>query len=529
MRARNSALLRAATLAVAVTLAPAAALAAGREPGDAAYLDAANRTPPFDMPAIVPPTFPDREFDILDFGAVADGTTLNTDAIAAAIAACSEAGGGRVVVPPGVWLTGPIHLASNINLHIAEGAVVRFIDEPEHYLPPVFVRWAGFEVFNYSPLIYVHEAENVAITGRGILDGQGSRWWTLARRDVTETTARLYQQVLDGVPPEERVYGTLEWPLRPPLIQPIAVRNLLIEDITVVSSPFWLIHLTYVENAIVRRVTVRATGPNSDGINVDSSRNVIVEDCRVSTYDDGVAIKAGMNEDGWRVNRPSENIIVRRCVFEKGQGGVSIGSAMSAGVRNVYIHDNIFRGLWMALWIKSTRGRGGFIENVWHEHNLVNRISHHAVGINTGYSAFMATTAGKPPVIRNIHYRDITMTYVNQRLLEFIGLPDVPLENISFTNSTVTGTGVVRLADVDGFVFDNTTWQSISQDPAAAIFTDVRNVTVRNAVIPPSAPTYLRVSGERTEGVLLEGLIAPDEMTLVSIEDGADPEEVSVR
>lgn len=485
---------------------------AALEPGDAHYLEAPNRPAPFDMPEVPIPTFPDRDFNILDYGAVADGSTLNTEAIAAAIAACNAAGGGRVVIPPGVWKTGPIHLKSHVNLHVSEGAVVRFSDNPEHYLPVVFTRWAGFELYNYSPLIYARDCENIGITGRGILDGNGRNWWHWSLRDVTETAPRIAQQVLDGVPPEERIYGTPEWPLRPQFINPVNCRGILLEDFTLLSGPFWTIQLTYAENVRVRRLTVRTSGPNSDGINLDSARNVIIEDCRVSTYDDSVAIKSGINEDGRRVGRPTENVIVRRCLFEKGQGGVSIGSEMSGDVRNIYVHDTIFRGLWMALWIKSTRGRGGVVENVWYENLLINRISNFAIGITTAYSAFMGTTEGAPPTIRNINYRNITVPYA-LRSIDFAGLPEVPLQNISFTNTDITGYAGVRIADVDGLVFDNAIIHALNAETLLGL-TNTANVTVKNTAIPVGPDVLVQLEGERTRAVSFDNLHLPEGMEL---------------
>lgn len=509
---------------LSLLILPTMALAA--EPGDSRYLEAPNRVPPFDMPEVVPPTFPDRDFDIADFGAVPDARTLNTEAIANAIAACHEAGGGRVVIPPGHWLTGPIHLKSNVNLHIKDGARVFFSTNPEDYLPPVFVRWAGFELYNYSPLIYAQDCENIAITGRGILDGQGQPWWHWARRDVTETTARVYQQVLDGVPPEERIYGTPEWPLRPHFIQPINCRNILLEDFTIVSGPFWTIQVTYSENVLVRGVTVRTAGPNSDGINMDSTRNAIIEDCIISTYDDSIALKAGMNEDGLRVARPTENIIVRRCLIETSMGGVSIGSDTSGDIRNVYVHDTIFRGLWMALWIKSTRGRGGVVEDVWYENLLIDRISNFGIGISTAYQAYMGTADGAVPVIRNIHYRNIRMPYTI-RAFDFAGLPEAPLENITIVDSDLVGAYTSRITDVDGMTFDRAMWHTLKEHTTAQL-TNVRNLTVRAAEVPPGPDVFLGIRGTRTSDIRLEGLRFPEGMAASKIDEDVYPDVVTV-
>lgn len=509
---------------LAAVILLAVAVPPGLSPEDARYLEAPDREPPFDMPAFEPPVFPDRDFPITDYGAVEGGSVKNTEAIARAIAACHDAGGGRVVVPEGVWLTGAVHLKSGVNLHLAAGATLRFSDDPRDYLPPVFVRWAGFELYNYSPLIYAADCENIAVTGTGTLDGQGRRWWPWLRRQ-NEVTDRIYRQVKDGVPPEERVYGTEEWPLRPQFLVPINCRNVLLEDFTITSGPFWTVHLTYCENVLVQRLNVQTSGPNSDGVNADSCRNVIIQDCRFSTYDDSVAIKSGMNEDGRRVGRPSENIIVRRCLAEQGMTGVAIGSDMSGDVRNVYVHDCIFRGLWMGVWIKSTRGRGGVVENVWYENLLINRVSYHAVGITTAYQAFLATTEGEAPIIRNIHYRNLCAPYVI-RAIDLAGLPDVPLRNIRFDDSDLCGAYTARVADVEGLALNNTVLQSL-QDDATAQLTNCRDVVVLGAEIPPGSKVFLEVSGERSESIRVENVRIPEGMEPIRLGEGANAEAVA--
>lgn len=493
---------------------------------DTVYLNAPDREPPFAMPAFEAPVFPDRDFPITEFGAKEGGGSKVTEAIAKAVAAAHDAGGGRVVVPPGVWLTGPIHLKSNVNLHVSENAVLRFSHDPKDYLPAVFVRWAGFEVFNYSPLIYAFDCENIAVTGRGLLDGQGKHWWNWERRQ-NDVANRVHQLVKDGIPPEQRVFASEEWPMRPQFIAPTNCRNVLLEDFTITSGPFWTIHLTYSENVLVRRLNVQTAGPNSDGINVDSSRNVIIEDCRISTYDDSVAIKSGINEDGMRVNRPSENIIVRRCLAEQSMTGVSIGSEMSGNVRNVYIHDCIFRGLWMGVWIKSTRGRGGVVENVWYENLLINRVSHHAVGITTSYRAFLGTTEGAAPVIRNIHYKNVDMPY-GLRVIDFAGLPDVPLQNIRFDDCEFYGAYGIKISDVDGLVMNNARWHTLHEATMGEL-TNCRNVTIRNAEIPAGPDVFLNITGERSEAIQFENLDFPEGMTPAVTAEGLGDVIVDVR
>lgn len=330
---------------------------------------------PFPMPILNVPVFPKRDFAIADFGAKPGAEVLNTDALRRAIAACHAAGGGRVVVPAGTWLTGAVHLKSNVNLHLAEGAVLSFSDHPQDYLPAVQSSWEGWECFNYSPLIYAFQQENVAITGEGKIQPRMSTWRTWFARPPAHMAAlkELYTMGSTGVPVEQRQMAAGAANLRPQLIQFNRCRNVLIEGVTIRESPFWTIHLLLCDNVVVRRVDVSAHGHNNDGIDPEGTRNLLVEDCRFDQGDDAVAIKSGTNHDGWRLGRPSENIVIRRCLILNGHQLVAIGSELSGGVRNVYVHDCRFAldaaetpppQPFNVLYLKTNRRRGGFVENV---------------------------------------------------------------------------------------------------------------------------------------------------------------------
>jgi cephalosporin-C deacetylase-like acetyl esterase len=456
--------------------------------------------PPFEMPELVAPTFPDHTVDIRQHGAIAGGEIMNTTAIANAIAACADAGGGRVVVPEGVWLTGPIHLRSNINLHFEAGAEVRFSTDFSHYLPVVFTRWEGFEIYNYSSFIYARDCTNIAITGAGKLDGQGKIWWPW-KHAHRASGQRVYEMVCKNVPVKERVFGTEKDSLRPSFIQTVSCRNVLIEGITLGSGPMWTIHPIYSENVIVRGVTVVTSGPNNDGINPDSCRNVLIEDCYFDTGDDCIVLKSGMNEGGWRVGKPCENIIIRYCRTRRGHGGVVIGSDTSGGVRNVFAHDCQFDGTDQGIRMKSMRGRGGVVENIWIQDIDMGRIRGNAIIMNMFYrSSTVKPATKKPPKFRNIHIKNITCRQAG-RAVNLIGLPEQNLENVTLENITIAAKYGLKCTDATSVKLINV--NVTPQKGPVVELVDCRDVTIRNASCAVGADTYLHLRGRKTNGVQL--------------------------
>lgn len=273
------------------------------------------------------------------------------------------ASGGTVIVPRGEWKSGAIHLKSNVKLYLEEGCVIHFSSCMEDYLPPVFTRWEGVECYNYSPLIYAADCENVTICGTGVLDGAGSAWWHWKKlqQNAADYLIRAESQ---GIAVEERVFATREDALRPSFIQFINCKHVTLEDFTIEDGPQWTIHPVYCEDVVVRGVTVNTKGPNTDGCNPDSCRKVLIEDCTFDTGDDCIAINSGMNEDGWRVGRPCEQIEVKNCRFIGGHAAVAIGSGMSGGICDIWIHDCAARGTERGIRIKSMRGRGGYVKRV---------------------------------------------------------------------------------------------------------------------------------------------------------------------
>ncbi|MBN1973341.1 MAG: glycoside hydrolase family 28 protein [Sedimentisphaerales bacterium] len=384
------------------------------------------------------PQFPDKEFNITDFGAVGDGKTDCTESIKKAIASASRAGGGKVIIPAGTFFTGPIHLKSNINLYVSEGATVNFSTDSNAYMPVVYTRFEGVEIMNLSPLLYAYEQENIAITGKGTLDGQASiqNWWGRARTQSQNINASR-QMGETGVLVQERIFG-LGRELRPNMVQPYKCKNILIEGVTFKNSPMWHIHPVLCENITVRNVRVTGHGPNNDGCNPESCKNVLIEGCYFDTGDDCIAIKSGRNNDGRRVNVPSENIIIRNCEMKDGHGGVVIGSEMTGGVRNVFAEDCIMDSpnLDRALRIKTNSVRGGTVENVYMRNVTVGQVAEAVLLIDFFYGE--GDTGQFIPTVRNINMENVTSKKSRYALsikgYERSPITDVTLKNCTFDN-----------------------------------------------------------------------------------------------
>jgi len=434
-----------------------AAPAPGADPwARAAYISARVRGP----------RFPRRWFDITRYGAVGDGVTDCTAAIRQAIEVCNHAGGGHVVVPSGRFLTGPIHLLSNVDLHVTADARVLFSQDAADYLPAVLTRFEGVELYNYSPLIYAFEQHNIAVTGSGVLDGQADmeNWWPRCGAakfgwkpgDPRQTEARraLFAQAEQGVPVEQRLYGEGGY-LRPSFIEPYRCRNVLVEGVTIVGSPMWEIHPVLSENVLVRGVTVDTHGPNNDGCNPESSRMVVIRDCLFDTGDDCIAIKSGRNADGRRVNVPSEDILIEGCTMRDGHGGVTIGSEMSGGARNVFVRDCEMSSpnLDIALRFKTNSVRGGFIE-AFHARDLtIGEVGGSVIDINFFYEE--GPGRGFNPVVGDIDVRNVTVRTAT-RALNLRGYADDHIRGITLTDIDFGTTSKPNVVEyVDDLILDN--------------------------------------------------------------------------
>jgi polygalacturonase len=423
-----------------------------------------------DVPAIlkriVPPTFPAKDFVVTDFGAVGDGETKCTQAFSKAITACNKAGGGRVVVPAGQFLTGAIHLKSKVNLYLEKDAVITFSQEPRDYLPVVLTRWEGIEVMGYSPLIYAYQQKDIAITGQGTLIGGGDNehWWpwsgkkSLGWKEGIPTAKanrdKLVKMNNEGVPVEQRVFGEGSH-LRPMFIQFHSCQNVLIEGVTVRNGPMWNIHPLMSQNVTVRNVHVIGHGPNNDGCDPESCKDVLIENCLFDTGDDCIAIKSGRNNDGRRIHVPSENIIVQGCTMKDGHGGVTIGSEVSGGTRNVFVRNCTMDSpnLDRALRLKTNAMRGGFIENVYMKDVQVGQVADSVVSIDLFYEE--GPKGDFPPIVRNIEARNITCRK-SRYALYLRGYENDPIQNVRIVNCTVEKAEKPDVIEhVQGLVFEN--------------------------------------------------------------------------
>ena len=311
--------------------------------------------------------FPARDFSIIKYGAKKNNVAATTAAFEKAMTACNKAGGGRVVVPQGEWITGPIHFKSNCNLFLSEGAKLVFEDDIKLYYPAVQASWEGSECMNVSPLLYAFNCENIAITGTGTLAPKMDFWRTWFDRPEShiQATRQLYAMCSTNVPVEYRHMEADSVCMRPHLIHFNRCTNVQFADFKIRESPFWTIHTFMCKDVWAHGLDVYAHGHNNDGIDLEMTQHAVVENCKFDQGDDAVVLKAGRNQDGWRLNMPTQDIVVRNCQIIKGHCLLGIGSEMSGGIRRVYMHDcNSSDQVYRLFYIKTNHRRGGFIEDI---------------------------------------------------------------------------------------------------------------------------------------------------------------------
>ncbi len=490
--------------------------------------------------ARTPATRAPSRFDVRDYGAVADGKTKNTEAIRKAIDAAVSAGGGTVFFAPGQYLTGPVHLKSNITLFVDAGAVLKFSTDFDDYMPMVRTRWEGTDLTGFSPLIYADKAENIAITGRGILDGQGETWWNYFRAlkqdhkktGVWKTDSRWQQELI-------RQNTTLELPddpemlkmgfLRPPFIQVLECKNVAIQDVKIINSPFWTINPVYSDNVTVRGVTIDNPddSPNTDGIDPESCRNVHISDCHINAGDDCVTIKSGRDRQARRINRPAENYTITNCTMLHGHGGVVIGSEMSGGVKKIAVSNCVFEGTDRGIRIKTTRGRGGVVEDVTFSNIVMKDIRGEAITLNMFYSDVPPEpVTERTPRFKNIHLSGITGDAEQAGVL--LGLSESPLEDVSLSDIHLTAKKGITIKDarsirLDGVRVDTAAGPAVSVESTENLelfgvstnaphpdtpVVELTNVTlgyVHGCFASANTDLFVRVRGPSSQGIVVDG------------------------
>lgn len=402
--------------------------------------------------SIVIPVFPDRTFNVLDYG-VKEGEGINNARFfKRAIDACSEAGGGKVVVPEGIYNTGAIHLEDNVNLHLDDGAEIRFSTNPKDYLPIVHTSFEGTELMNYSPLVYAFGKKNIAVTGKGILNGQASNenWWTwkgskdfgwkkgMPNQQDKTNRPRLIEFAANHVPVEERIFGEGYY-FRPGFVEFFECENILIKGIKIINAPFWILHPIKSSNITIDGVTVESHGPNNDGCDPEYCKNVVIKNCFFNTGDDCIAIKSGRNEDGRRVAIKSERIVVKDCQMIDGHGGVVIGSEISAGVSDVFVEDCNMNSpnLDRAIRIKTNTKRGGLVENVYVRNLKIGQVKEAVLKVNMKYATYNNQQGDHLPQVKNIVMENIKVKNGGYYGILAIGLKESPVKNITFKNVVI--------------------------------------------------------------------------------------------
>ncbi len=451
---------------------------------------------PFEMPMLEQPTFPDNAVSLTDFGAKADGVTLNTEAFAKAMEALSAKGGGTLNVPSGIWLTGPIQFKSNINLHLDGGALILFSPDADLY-ETIYTVYEGYEAYRVMSPIYGEGLENIAITGDGVIDGNGAAWRQVKRDKTNAAQWRLItksggilndentwypsQDYIDGEQMGNRLKSLskeeadkIKRYLRPVMLKFVKCRNVFLQGVLFQNSPAWNLHPLMCENLIIDGVYIKNPeyAQNGDGLDVESCKNVIIYRSTLDVGDDAICIKSGKDEDGRRRGIPTENVIVKDCRVFQGHGGFVVGSEMSGGVNNVSVTDCQFIGTDVGLRFKSTRGRGGVVKNIFIDNINMLDIRGEALLFDLYYWVKNAPKTIPPVDETTPQFKDINISNVSAfnsgMSVKFNGLPEMHIENISLTNSIFTAKSGGLLSESTNIRFDNVSIETKS-GPALTI------------------------------------------------------------
>lgn len=521
---------------------------------------------PFEMPRVQIPEFPKYDINLRDFGGSPDGVTLNTNAFEKAIQHLSEKGGGTLNVPKGIWFTGPIVFSSNINLHLEKGALILFSPDFELY-PLVETIFEGLDTRRCQSPISGRNLENIAITGEGSINGSGEKWRPLKKEKVTENqwkkTVASGGVVQNGnywFPSESSLKGAemsdmnvprkdmteAQWLevkdfLRPVMVSFIECKNVYLEGVLFENSPAWNIHPLMCENVILDGLFVRNPyySQNGDGVDLESCINSIIVNCLFDVGDDGICIKSGKDEDGRVRARPTENVIVENCKVFQGHGGFVVGSEMSGDVRNVSVKNCQFLGTDVGIRFKSTRGRGGIVENIYIEDIYMFDIvtdsflfdlfyggksasESLADGDETPKEEQLLPVTEETPVFRNIYVKDLVSRNARRALL-FNGLPEMNIENINLENAFITAKLGAEISESKNVVFKNVT--VIPSQGIAFKLNNVTNFTSENVnSLQEKSTDVFEISGYKTSEIRLKGVSE----NIVKIELDVNKEEIKL-
>ncbi|MGC4234679.1 MAG: glycoside hydrolase family 28 protein [Niabella sp.] len=490
------------------------------------------------LPVVKQTSFKTDSFNIVKYGAVPGGRTLNTASITKAIDACNTNGGGVVVVPFGIWLTGPLQLKSNVNLYVAKGAMLLFTTDKSQYDIVAGSYEGRSSARNQSP-IWAKNAENIAITGGGVIDGNGDVWRGLTKSAVTESfwnsrvksggvlstdgkrwyPSEQFKQASESkrsmlLEPGKKLedFADMKDFLRPNLLVLTQCKRILLEGVTFQNSGAWNLHPLMSEDLIIRNVTVKNPdySHNGDGLDIESCKNFIVENCVFDVGDDAICIKSGKDEEGRRRGMPTQNGIIRNNLVYKGHGGVVVGSEMSGGVNNIFIEDCIFAGTDKGLRFKSTRGRGGLVEKIYARNIQMRDIVHEAIFFDMTYAVTFATdgvrkvdtTFGETtPVFRDMQFENIICEGARKGI--FIrGLPEAPIQNIRIKNTQLITDIGAELILSDNILLENVKFESKKKDPVVAV-NNSSNIKITGTAYPADTRVFLNISG-KNKNVLIE-------------------------
>ncbi len=499
---------------------------------------------PFEMPLLTPPTFPDYDVSLADFGGMGDGMFLNTAAFAEAISHLSQRGGGRLVVPAGVWFTGPIVLQSNINLHLEERAIILFSPNRELY-PLVETSFEGLNTRRSQSPIWGKELENVAITGSGAIDGNGHYWRPLKKEKVTErqwevaiSRGGVFKRDDYWMPSAQYLHGDTisdmnvprhletkeEWATVKDFLRPVMVslqhcKNVFLQGVIFQNSPAWNIHPLMCENVIIDGIQVRnpSFAQNGDGLDLESCKNTIVVNSTFDVGDDGICIKSGKDEDGRERGMPTENLIVSHCTVFKGHGGFVVGSEMSGGVKNVQVTNCQFLGTDVGVRFKSRRGRGGTVENIHISNISMFDIATEPILFNLYYGGKSAVESLEDgdmiareeafpavdettPVFRDIYISNLVCRNA-RRAMYFHGLPEQPIENIEIKNVVIHSKTGAELLESKDIAFRNVA--IYPEGGSTVTLNNVQDVVIEEFQTHEGASTVFEIGGRRTENISL--------------------------